>query len=62
MLVSILVAEVSYQFVETPIREGLLGRLWASQRELVLRSMAVGSVVLIGLGSFYVNVDQFNPF
>ena len=62
MLVSILVAELSYQFVETPIREGLLGRLWASQRELVLRSMAVGSVVLIGLGIFYVNVDQFNPF
>jgi peptidoglycan/LPS O-acetylase OafA/YrhL len=62
MLVSILVAEVSYQFVETPIREGLLGRLWAGQRELVLRPMAVGSVVLIGLGIFYVNVDQFNPF
>ena len=62
MLVSILVAEVSYQFVETPIREGLLGRLWAGQRELVLRPMAVGLVVLIGLGVFYVNVDQFNPF
>jgi hypothetical protein len=61
MLVSILVAEVSYQFVETPIREGLLGRLWAGQRELVLRPMAVGLVVLIGLGVFYVNVDQFNP-
>jgi peptidoglycan/LPS O-acetylase OafA/YrhL len=62
MLVSILVAEASYQLVETPIREGLLGRLWAGQRELVLRPMALGSVVLIGLGIFYVNVDQFNPF
>ncbi len=62
LLVSILVAEVSYQFVETPIREGLLGRLWAGQRELMLRPMAVGSVALIGLGIFYVNVDPFNPF
>jgi peptidoglycan/LPS O-acetylase OafA/YrhL len=62
MLVSILVAEASYQFVETPLREGLLGRLWADQRQLVLRPMAFGSVVLIGLGIFYVNVDQFNPF
>lgn len=62
MLVSILVAEASYQFVETPIREGLLGRLWVGQRELLLRPMVVGLVVLIGLGIFYVNVDQFNPF
>lgn len=62
MLISVMVAEASYQFVETPIREGLLGRLWAGQRDLVLRPMALGSVVLMGLGIFYVNVDQFNPF
>jgi peptidoglycan/LPS O-acetylase OafA/YrhL len=62
MALSIVVAEISYQFVETPIRRGLLGRLWVDRRELVLRPMALGLVALIGLGVFYTNVDQFNPF
>ena len=62
MVVSTVIAEISYRFVETPIRRGLLGRLWVDRRELVLRPMALGSVGLIGLGAFYVSVDQFNPF
>jgi peptidoglycan/LPS O-acetylase OafA/YrhL len=62
MALSIVVAEISYRFIETPIRHGLLGRLWVGRREMVLRPMALGSVVLIGLGVFYVSVDQFNPF
>lgn len=63
MAISIVVAEVSYRLIETPLRQGLIGRVWnSSQRPRLVPPVAGGVAVVAALGVFYVNVDQFDAF
>lgn len=63
MAISIVVAEVSYRLIETPLRKGLIGRVWNSpQRPRLAAPFTGGAVVIAALAVFYVNVDQFDAF
>lgn len=63
MAISIVVAEVSYRLIETPLRKGLIGRVWNSpQRPRLAAPFTGGAVVVAALAVFYVNVDQFDAF
>ena len=58
MAITAVVAEVSYRFLETPIRQGKLGawlaQLPSAERVRVLSASGVGALVLLGsLGIFY---------
>ncbi len=58
MIVTIPVNELSYRFVEVPVRHGVLGRWWATtpapqRSRTVLASAVVAAVVLLPLGQFY---------
>ena len=59
-LVSVLVAEAGYRFVETPIRGGALGRWWSSRPQA--RWMPIGGATALGVAllSFYVSVEPFD--
>ncbi|HZX54604.1 MAG TPA: acyltransferase family protein, partial [Ilumatobacteraceae bacterium] len=65
MSITIVVAEFSYVYIETPIRKGALGRWFTQHRdqEWTKRTLwvAVAGVVLIaGLGVFYSRVQRFD--
>jgi peptidoglycan/LPS O-acetylase OafA/YrhL len=62
MFLTIIVAEASYRFLETPVRQGLIGRWWSDRASITYWPIA-GGVMLVGvLALFYVNVDAFNRF
>jgi hypothetical protein len=54
-------AELSYRYIETPVRRGAFSRWWASterqRRQLVAASIGVGLFVL---AVFYITVDNFD--
>src|SRR5215207_7033031 len=55
------VSELSYRFVETPVRKGALGRWVRSPRRGQRDWAPVGAigVLIVGLGVFYAQVDEF---
>ncbi|MGE3590749.1 MAG: SGNH hydrolase domain-containing protein, partial [Ilumatobacteraceae bacterium] len=66
MIITGIVAEVSYRYVETPIRRGDLGRWWRAERTVDWQRMAgcaaVTSVALVvPLGAFYSSVRHVDP-
>ena len=58
--VSVLVAEASYRFVETPVRGGALGRWWGGRRQV--RWVPIGGTAALGVAllAFYVSVEPFD--
>ncbi len=62
MLVTVVVTELSYRYLETPIRTGAIGR-WTRDRAPVTYAPLAGGALLIGcLVLYYANVQQFNRF
>lgn len=62
MLLTIVVAEVSYRWLETPVRRGVIGRWWKDRATITYAPLAGGALLVGCLAIFYVNVDQFNRF
>jgi peptidoglycan/LPS O-acetylase OafA/YrhL len=62
MALTVVIAEASYRYLETPVRRGAIGRWW-QHRSTVVYWPAAGGVALVGvLVVFYANVEQFNRF
>ena len=62
MVLTIVVAEASYRYLETPVRKGIIGRWWADRSTLTYWPIAGGVFLAGALLVFYVNVDEFNRF
>jgi hypothetical protein len=62
MAVTVVVTEVSYRFLETPVRQGALGRWWKDRATITLAPVAGGVILLGSLAAFYVSVDDFDRF
>jgi peptidoglycan/LPS O-acetylase OafA/YrhL len=60
MVVTVVVSEACYRYVETPIRHGALGRWWGSGDQN--RGWIVGgaATACLALGATYVTVDRFD--
>ncbi len=62
MFLTVVVAEASYRFLESPVRKGIVARWWSDRASITYWPIA-GGVMLVGaLVVFYVNVDQFSRF
>jgi peptidoglycan/LPS O-acetylase OafA/YrhL len=62
MLLTVVVAELSYRYLESPVRKGIVGTWWSDRASITYWPIA-GGVMLVGaLVLFYVNVDQFSRF
>ncbi len=62
MFLTIIVAEASYRYLESPVRKGIVGRWWSDRASIVYWPIAGGAMLVGALVLFYVNVDQFNRF
>ena len=62
MVVTVVVTEVSYRFLETPVRQGALGRWWKDRATITLAPVAGGVILLGSLAAFYVSVDDYDRF
>ncbi len=62
MILTIVVAEASYRFLEGPVRAGAIGRWWNDRATITYWPLAGGAVLVGVVMVFYVNVDQFNRF
>ena len=62
MVLTIVVAEASYRYLETPVRTGVIGRWWSDRATVTYWPLAGGAVLVGALALFYVSVDQFNRF
>jgi len=62
MVLTIVIAEASYRFLETPIRLGIIGRWWSDRATITYWPLAGGALLIGAVVLFYVNVAQFNRF
>lgn len=62
MFLTVIVAEVSYRYLESPVRKGIIGRWWSDRASITYWPLACGAMLVGALVLFYVNVDQFNRF
>jgi peptidoglycan/LPS O-acetylase OafA/YrhL len=62
MVLTIVIAEASYRFLETPVRRGAIGRWWANRATVTYWPMAGGAALVGVLLLFYANVGEFNRF
>jgi len=62
MLLTVVVAELSYRYLESPVRKGIIGRWWSDRASITYWPIAGGAMLVGALALFYVNVDQFNRF
>ena len=62
MLLTVIVAEASYRFLESPVRKGIVGRWWSDRASITYWPIAGGAMLVGALVLFYVNVDQFSRF
>jgi len=62
MVLTVVVAEASYRYLETPVRKGVLGRWWNDRATVTYWPLAGGALLIGALAVFYVSVDQFNRF
>ncbi|MEM8618480.1 MAG: acyltransferase family protein [Actinomycetota bacterium] len=62
MLISVAVSEVVYKFIETPVRQGELGRWWKHRAPISMAPVVGGALLLASLLTFFVSVDEFDPF
>ena len=67
--ITLVLAELSYRFVELPVRQGVLGRWWQAyrasteerRRELRTRWVAAGAVAVLVFGGLVVAVGRAKP-
>ena len=62
MVLTVVVAEASYRYLETPVRRGAIGRWWNDRATITYWPLAGGAMLVGVLALFYVSVDQFNRF
>jgi len=62
MVLTVVIAEASYRYLETPVRKGAIGRWWNDRATITYWPLAGGAVLVGVLLVFYVSVDQFNRF
>ncbi len=62
MLLTVVIAEASYRYLETPVRRGIIGTWWKDRSTVTYWPLAGGAVLVGALLLFYVSVDQFNRF
>jgi hypothetical protein len=62
MLLTVVVAEASYRYLETPVRQGAIGRWWGNRATITYWPVAGGAALVGVLLLFYANVEQFNRF
>lgn len=62
MVLTVIVAEASYRYLETPVRRGIIGRWWNDRSTITYWPLGAGAFLVGALLLFYVNVDQFNRF
>ena len=62
MFLTVVIAEASYRFLESPVRKGIVGRWWSDRASITYWPIAGGAVLVGALVVFYVNVDQFSRF
>jgi hypothetical protein len=60
LVVTAIVSELCYQFIETPIREGALGFWWSRQEPNRWSRVMLAGGLCVGLLAFYSNVEQFD--
>ncbi len=60
LAVTAVVSELSYRFIEMPVRRGELGRWWRSAAERRLVPVAGAAVAVAALIGFYSSVDRFD--
>lgn len=58
--ISLVVAELSYRYVEEPVRRGALRRWWRSQPTFPTVPVAVGATAVLALGFYYWQVDDYD--
>jgi peptidoglycan/LPS O-acetylase OafA/YrhL len=62
MALTVVIAEASYRFLETPVRKGAIGRWWNDRATITYWPLAGGAALVGVLLVFYVNVAPFNRF
>jgi peptidoglycan/LPS O-acetylase OafA/YrhL len=62
MLLSVVIAEASYRYLETPVRRGALGQWWGNRTPVAYWPIAGGAALVAVLLVFYANVEEFNRF
>ena len=62
MLITVVVAEASYRWLETPVRQGVVGRWWKDRATVTYAPIAGGALLLGCLVLFYASVGQFSFF
>jgi peptidoglycan/LPS O-acetylase OafA/YrhL len=62
MVLTVVVAEASYRFLETPVRTGIIARWWNDRAPITYWPIAGGALLVGAVALFYVNVEQFNRF
>jgi peptidoglycan/LPS O-acetylase OafA/YrhL len=62
MAVTVVVAELSYRYIETPVRQGALGRWWRDRAPVTYAPLAGGALLLGCLVAFYASVGRFDRF
>ena len=61
ILLSAVVTELSYRFLEQPVRHGSLGRLWGERRTALLGAGAAVAALVGGLVVWYAATDEYDP-
>jgi peptidoglycan/LPS O-acetylase OafA/YrhL len=62
MVLTVVIAEASYRYLETPVRKGAIGRWWNDRASITYWPLAGGAALVGALMIFYVSVEQFNRF
>jgi peptidoglycan/LPS O-acetylase OafA/YrhL len=62
MALTVVVSEVSYRYLETPVRKGVIGRWWNDRATITYWPLAGGAMLVGALALFYISVDEFNRF
>jgi peptidoglycan/LPS O-acetylase OafA/YrhL len=62
MVLTVIVAEASYRYLETPVRQGAIGRWWGNRATITYWPMAGGAALVGVLLLFYATVGEFNRF
>lgn len=62
MTLTVVVAEVSYRYLETPVRKGIISQWWNDRSTITYWPIGAGAFLVGVLAVFYVNVDEFNRF
>jgi len=60
VVATVIVSELCYRFVETPVRKGALGRWWRDADRQRLLALGACAFLVVALGAFYRNVQTFD--